>query len=420
VTRQRLAGNMASMIAWQIASYVIPLLTFPYLTRVLDLKGYGEFAFSFSLVTYISLITDWGFSLSASGEIARSAGDRERITYIFWHTLLAKCALLGACLLALGLAVLSVPMLRGMAPVLAAASLLAVANALTVNWCLQGLERLGAFATAAMIGRALTVPATFLFVHDRGDAWIAALVQSGGGLAAAAISMLLLLRTHAVARPMISLAGVTGQLRDGWHLFLSTAAVNLYTTTNAAVLGFLAGPAGLAPYSAADRLRAAAQGVIQPISQAVYPHSNRLMAQDRAAGFRFARKLLLWQGLFTLVVSLVLLAGAPLIVRILAGPRFEAAVPILRVLAFIPMLVGISNVLGVQVMLPLGHKAPFSRILTGAAVVNLILVLPLTWAFGAMGTAAGTLAAEIFVVAAMLRALVRLDLPLLRTSGAAS
>lgn len=410
--RPSLRGNILSMVVLQLSNYVIPLLTFPYLTRILGVTNFGTYALAFAVTTYLVLVTDWGFPLTASAQIARAGSDREEISRIFWATIAAK-AVLGLVMVAgvLGAAVM-VPQLRAVGLVLLCASGMVVANVVTVGWCLQGLERLGKFASAAAIGRALTVPATFLLVHGSGDAWIAALIQSGGALIGGMLSILLLVQLRVIGAPNASPRQVITQLREAWPLFLSAISVNLYTTTNTVLLGVLHGPAQVGLFSGADRLRAAAQSAIAPISQAVYPRASRLMHEDEAGAFLFARRLLWMQGLFTLAITLALAFGASPLIWLLAGPGFEGAIPVLRVLSPIPFLVGLSNVFGVQLMLPLGMKRLFSHILLASAVIDLLLVVPLSWRYGAVGTASAALIAELVVVVSMLITLLRAGVPI--------
>jgi PST family polysaccharide transporter len=140
---------------------------------------------------------------------------------------------------------------------------------------------------------------------------------------------------------------------------------------------------------------------MQPFSQAAYPRSHRLMAESREDGLRFTRRLLLIQGGVAALVSLVLFCAAPLIISIIAGPRYAAAVAVLRILSVVPFLVALSNVLGLHMMLPLDMKTAFSRILMASAVLNSMLIFPLNWFFGAIGAATCTVASEIFVTALM-------------------
>ncbi|WP_293882562.1 flippase [Sphingomonas sp.] len=398
---KRLVTNIASMTLWQVGNYLVPLLTYPFLTRVLDVRGYGQFTFSFGIIAYFVLITDWGFGMSASAEVAQNRDDPARISEIFWGTMATKLMLAVGCIVVLGILTLVVPDLGIIAPILFAASGLIIANLITVFWCLQGLEQLGFFAVIALVCRVLVVPATFLLVHGPADVWIAALVQAAGALLAGIASLELLRRQRIIGTPVFTNVTIVSRMKSSWHLFLAAASANLYTTTNIVVVGTLLGPVAAGIYTAADRLRAAAQNVIQPISQAAYPRSCRLMAESPERAMQFARKILAAQASITVLVTTALFFGAPLIIHILAGPRYAASVAVLQILALSPLLVGISDTLGVQVMLPLGLRKSFSQIRLWAGLFNVAMVVALTLWLGVWGTAIGTIIAELYILGAM-------------------
>lgn len=399
--RASLIRNMGSMIIWQIGNYVIALMTFPYLTRALSVHEFGTLSLSYAVAVYLTLVTDWGFNLSGPREVARLRDDSVAVNHVFWSIIAGKALLCTCALSLLAITAIIVPEVRAISGTLFAASGLAVANVFTVNWCLQGVERLGKFAVAATIGKALTVPATFLMVKHHDQAWLAALIQSAGAVFGGMLSIYFLRQLQIISAPSITISMVKARIKEAYPLFLSSIAINLYTTINTIALGLARSPTEVGFFGAADRIRAAAQGVISPISQAVYPRISRLMHNDREAGMRLAGRMLLIQGAATLCLSIVLFLCAPLIVSLLVGPKYQASVLLLRCISPIPFLAGISNVLGIQLLLPLGMKSSYSRILLGVAGINIFVVVPLSFYFGAIGTAIAAVSAEAVVVAGM-------------------
>lgn len=395
-------ANIGWMFMWQIATYLFPLMTFPYLTRVLGAQSYGEFSLSFAISSYLVLVTDWGFAMSAPAEISRERDDPEAVSRIFWSVLASKALLLAVSLSLLTIAVLTIDRIGRLAPVMFAAAAMTLANLFTVHWCLQGLERLGKSAIAMTCGRALVVPATLFLVKTPDQAWLAALIFSGGSLIGGIFSILMLRSLKIIRWRPPSWAAVRGQIAHSGPLFVSAISANLYTGTNIIILGFIQGPLAVGIFAAADRLRMAAQALVNPINQAVYPRTSRLMHHSRAEGMAFARKLLLFQGGFTLLISLTMFFGADLIIRILAGHQYDGSGTVLRILSPIPFMAGISSVFGMQVMLPLGLKGKYSRVFAVTAVVNFLMVVPLSWWAGATGTACSALAAETLSVAYMI------------------
>lgn len=400
------------MLIWQGGNYLVPLMTLPYLSRVLGVQAFGDVAFSYAFVAYFVLVTEWGFSLSSSRLISKHAGNAAAVNRIFWDTLIAKLLIGCISMIALVIVTFAFPSLRALHLLILAASLAVIANMFTVNWCLQGLERLDYFATGSLLGKLATVPFIFWLVKSPEDAWLSIVLQTGGMLFAGFLSIILLSRMNIIRQPVISLRGALGQIATGWHVFLSTAAVNLYTTSNIVILGLLSGSVGVGQYSGADRLKTAAQGVISPIGNAVYPRVARLMSQEPEEGYRFIRRLFWFQGVFTLAISVVLFISAPLLIRIILGPHFLEAVPMMRWLAWLPFIIGLSNIFGLQVLLQTGQQRLFSRIIVAAVPISLGCIFPLVLVLGPIGAAIASVVTEGFVLVAMAIAAVRTN-PLL-------
>ena len=411
-----LIRNLLSMTAWQAGNYLIPLITLPYLARILDVRAFGQLGLSVAVVAYCLLLSDWGFNLSATREIARHHDDPARISSIFWNTMAAKTCLAIVSLAFLSVAVTAVPALREIWPVLLAAWLAVPSAILTANWFLQGMEKMGSFAIASILGRAAMIPLTFLLVRSPSDVWIAAALQAGGGLVGGLISTWLIGRLRLVGPPDISFAGIRAQMSSGWLLFLTSAAVNLYTTTNTVILGMVAGPVAVGFFSGADRIRTAAQATTSPISQVVFPRLSHLMNRDRSLGLKLARSLLLAQGAITLLISTLLFLNAETLVQIILGPGYFASVSVLRWLAWLPFIVGLNNVFALNVLVAIGHDALVSNILVVIAPLSLIaVVLAATYA-GSNGVAATAVIVEIVVTVAALIAVLVLRIPLFSTS----
>jgi len=214
-------------------------------------------------------------------------------------------------------------------------------------------------------------------------------------------------------------ASVVKAFREGWHAFLSTAAISLYTTSNSVVLGFLAGNAAVGYFSAADKIRIAAQSLIGPLSDAVYPRINALFTQDGSKAYTLIRKLLCVQACAMLLLSIVLFFGAGPIVRIVMGHGFENSIGVLQCMALIPFLVGLSNVLGIQTMLTLGMKEKLSQILLFSGAFNIAVLIPLVLLYREKGAALAVLATELLVTVSMAWYLRKQEIPVfrLRTPG---
>lgn len=393
--------NIVTLFAWQISVYLVPLVTTPYLARVLGVEQFGVMGVAGSVLGYVSLISDWGFSLSATQQVARNAHRPEVLRRLFWDTLFAKVLLGVVALTCLVAATLLLPALRAMTMVLLAASLQVISGIFSVSWFLLGLEKMGAFAVASLVGRFLSLPMILLLVHGPHDTVIAVAVQGACGLVSVGASLSVAFRAVPLVPARLSLRSSWAQIRSGALLFLSMGAISLYTQTNIVAVGFVAGPVQAGLFSGADRIRKAVQGLSGPISTALYPRINNLVANGPQHALRTMIWLLIGQGLATLMLSVALWLGSGLITRLFLGAGFEAAKPALQWLSAVPALVGINNVFGINMMLPMGMRRAFTAATLGSGLVNIALLFPFCRAYGATGGAMAMVVSEAFVVIAM-------------------
>lgn len=402
MARKKLIENMLSLGAVQLASYVLPLISLPYLARTLGADQLGRVAFALAVAQVLVVLTDYGFNLSAPKAVAVHRHEPSRVALIWCSVTLLRTvfALFGMALLLIG--VLLVERLRQEWLLLFICYTTVIGNVLFPQWLFQGLEQLRVVSMVQIVARVLVFATIFVLVHSPDDLYIAAWLQSAGTLLGGLMALPHTLRAlggaHLVwpGRDMLR-----EQLREGWPVFLSTAAINVYTSCNAFFLGLFATPAALAHYHIAEKLIRAVQMLLGPVSNAVYPHVSRLAADDPAAALRFNRRLLLGLGGFGACITAGVLLLAPWVIETLFGSSYLPAVPVLQAFAWLPLLIAVSNVLGIQTMLPLGMQHLFSRVLMSAALVDFIVFIPAAYYFGALGAAWANVAVEFYVSAAM-------------------
>jgi O-antigen/teichoic acid export membrane protein len=392
-----LGKNIALLYILQAANFLIPMVTVPYLTRVLGVTDFGRMGLATGLIGIMTMVTDWGFSLTATQSVARNAGDPAALRRLFWAVFWARVCLGIACFVGLAAAIVFMPSLRELTPVILAASVQVLAAMFSVNWFLQGLERMGAYVWTFLLGRVLSIPLTFLLVQGPGDAAMAVLVPGVCALLSCGISFRESNRHVALLPIRLDRAGMIEQLRDGAKIFVSTGAINLYTQSTILLLGALTNKTEVGLYYGSDRIRRAVQALIGPAGAALFPRINNLLSHDRGAARDMMIRMLLVQGSFTLVMFVVAPWGVPLFL----GKDYVGAVKVVQWMSPLPFVIGISNVLGVNVMLPLGMKNQFALIVSMSAIVNLVAMLLLCPSFGAVGAALSSLITECFVTATM-------------------
>jgi PST family polysaccharide transporter len=383
----------------QIATYVIPLITVPYLARVLGVAGWGLVAIAQGFGSYVGVLGEYGFSLSATREVARHRDDRNKLAHILAGVLGAKLMLVAA---AFPLAIAAgrwVPVFREHPALLWAGMFWALAQGFSVMWYFQGLERMRLVAMLDISAKVLATAGVFLLVRRPEDGWLVLVLQGCGFLISAAIGLSLVYRELPFRLP--SWAGSWEALRMGWTMFLFRSSVSLYTAGNAFILGLFVSPEFVGYYAGAEKISRACLGILNPISQTLYPRLSHLVshAQNRAA--QLVRISIGIMGAAGTAIGILVFLLSPVIVHIILGAHFGPSVRVLRVLALLVPLVAMGNVLGIQWMLPLGMDRAFNKIILAAGFINLVLALILAPAYTDMGMAWAVVMAETFVSVSM-------------------
>lgn len=394
-------NNFMLLMTLQISTYVVPLVTLPLLTRVLGPDGYGQLSFVLAVVTYFINFTNYSFDLTATPRVTLARDDRDARSRIFWATFLAQAAITLAGFAILLALTFAIPRFGLERPLLMMGFGMTVGALFTPGWYFQGIQKLRIYSITLFACRALSVPAMFLFVHSPADLGAAVAINAAVPLACGALVFGYLIVQREVGFVRVGLADITAALKGGWQVFLASTSVAFYASTNTVLLGFVSGNVAAGYFAAGDKLIRAAISLLQPLKAAAYPHVSYLMHHARDDAMAFLRKLLVVQGALVLTISLAIFFLAPLAVRILYGPSYAPTVGVLRCMAFIPFMAGMTDLFGVQTMLPLGMKTAFSRILISSGILNVALLPLLAKFFAEQGAAAAVLIAETSVAAAL-------------------
>ncbi|OHV09331.1 flippase [Kushneria phosphatilytica] len=395
--KSQLAKNVFSLLVLQGGQYILPLITFPYLARVLGPANFGVLGFVFAIAQYCTLFTDYGFNLTATKKIAENREDKHYISQIFWTTMTSKTVLLGIVLLGLLLSVIFVPSLNDIALILAFAGIQVAGSVLLPVWLFQGIERLWAVTVSSLTARATSVPLIFLFVHSPDDLWVAALIQSSTSVMAGLIACFFVRHYRAIAFTAISPADVKEAFRDGFPIFIATIAISLYTMSTTVMLGMVSTHTQTGLFNASDKIRNAITSAFLVLGNAFFPRVNVLLKESEAKANAFLRKLMVGQCILTLLISVALFLFAPLITELALGDQYADATPIIQVLAPLVFLVSTSMIFGNYMLLPYGYRRIYTQVPAVMAVVHLVALIPMAHYYGAMGGAVTLLTTETII-----------------------
>jgi len=187
-------------------------------------------------------------------------------------------------------------------------------------------------------------------------------------------------------------------MSEGWHIFLSNIAGNLYINSIPVFLGFMTRPETVGQYVAADKIRQAIQGLMGPVTQVFYPRISALMSSNKSKAISLIKGLFKVQCTVALIISLCLFVFAEEIIISLYSREYIEAILILKLISPLVFIISISNVLGVQGMLTMGMKIAFSKIVWLGAVINTLIIFPFIYNYQAEGAAISVLITEVLIM----------------------
>jgi len=394
-------SNTLSLSGLQMANTLLPIITVPYVVRVIGPGDYGLISFAQAVVSYFILLVNYGFDLSASREVARVREDPAKLTDVFWAVMWTKFVLFVASTIVFVPLVLFVPQFKSVWQVMVAAYIMLVGYLAFPTWLFQGMEKLGLTAIINFILKLAFTACIFLFLRTRDEFVVVPLLGSLSQVVAGVLALAYIKKNLVRNMRLPHFAEIVEQLKSGWTVFISTVFINFYTASNTVILGFFAPQANVGYYAAGGRLVYVVQAmVLNPIAQASYPHVGKLMKEERKRGVEYLKKMTLLIAAATIPASILIFIFAPEAVKILLGNEFLPSIKILRILAPFPFVIGMSNVLGTQGALNLNKDREFLKIIIVGSILNLVLNLSMAGLLKETGTAIAWLVTEAYITVA--------------------
>ena len=276
------------------------------------------------------------------------------------------------------------------------------------TWLFQGMEYMKYTSILNIIGKVIFTVMIFVFIHKPSDYLLYPIINSFGYIIVGILGLYVALTRFDIKLNIPSFNSIMYQLDNGWHVFLSTIAINMYTTTNTFLLGLLTNNTLVGYYSIAEKIIIAVNGLFNPISQALYPFiSRRVNDEDKESNIMRIRKLTKFAGVLGALFSIGIFVFADPIVSILFGAEYTSSILVLRILSIIPFMVALSTIFGVQTMLTFNYKADFTKIVFMGGILDIILGIILISLWNEVGIAISFAITETFITLAMLTFLQR-------------
>ena len=378
-----------------ITKILFPVVTFPYASRILEPDGIGTVNFLSSIVQYIVLLTSLGIPMYAVREIAKYRNDLGTRNTIVFEVILLSASLCAIGYLIVFLLESFVPQIHNQAKLFYILSLTIIFTGIGVEWFYQGIEDFKFITIRGIIVRTIAAASIFFFVKEKDDLLMYGAITVGSSVGNNIINFFHLWRYVGIPTIQWRKLNVFRHLKPAVRIFLLNLIISLYVSLDSIMLGFMQGDVAVGYYTAAVKLSHTVLTIVTSLGVVMIPRCSNLVQNGDMDGFaRVCNKAirLVIAAAFPIMTGLIFLAYP--VIMLFCGDDFLPSVFVLRWVSPIILFVGITNVLGLQVLYPQNKENIVISSVTGGAVLNIILNILLIPRYAQFGAAIATLMAE--------------------------
>lgn len=389
-----LAKNTGMLFLLTISNYVFNFITIPYQTRVLEPSVFGNISFAMSVMSYFQLLTDFGFLLSATEDIAKERNNSRKISEIFSSVMCCKLFLVALSFVILSVLCLTVPRFKQDIPLFLLYWISYSIYAFLPDFLYRGIENMQAITIRSVLIKAFTTSLIFILLRKPSQYYIIPILTGIGNLGAVVFTYMHV-RKLGYGFVRVKLQEIIDTFKRSSFFFFSRIASSVFTATNTLILGFKFGQDSVlvGHYSSAEKAITIAKQTITPVSDSLYPY----MIKNR--NFKMIKKLLLiGMPVFFVGCSFVMLTANDLC-AIVFGKDYYAAGTYLRLLAPVVFFSYPGTLLGFPTLSPMGlaKHANISTILGAIIQISALIVIHFTIGISATALCILTCATEVFM-----------------------
>ncbi|MCD8211782.1 MAG: flippase [Oscillospiraceae bacterium] len=387
-----------------MSSFIFPLITFPYVSRVLLPVGTGKVAFATSVITYFSMFAELGIPTYGIRACAVVRDDREKLTKTAHELLIINLVMSAISYAILALGIIFVPRLREERTLLIVVSFTIILTSIGMEWLYKALEQYTYITIRSLIFKVVALIAMFLLIHSEEDYVIY------GGIsifAACASNVLNFINVHRYIdmKPMKGY-NFRRHFKAVGIFFAMSVATTIYTNMDTVMLGFMSTDAEVGYYNAAVRIKTILVSIVTSLGTVLLPRVSYYIQRGLVDEFwRVAKKALNFVFIFAVPLLLYFILFAAPGVYLLSGSAYTNSILPMQIIMPTLLLIGLTNIMGIQILVPMGRENMVLWSEVAGAVVNIVVNLILIPHLLSSGAAIGTVAAELTVLIVQMIAL---------------
>lgn len=386
--------NFLYNIIYQLLTFFVPLITVPYVSRVLGAENVGIYSYTYSIVYIFMLSGMLGINNYGSRTIARVRDDKDELSRTFFSIYFLQLMINIIALVLYSIYVLVFA--NSYKNVYFIQTIFLISICFDINWFFFGLEKFKITVTRNLIIKILSVILVFIFVKDKGDLNVYTFIMSFSSLLSQ-IFLIIILPKY-VKLKKVKFKEIFSHFKEILYLFIPVLSFSIYKVMDKTMIGLFSSVTQVAYYEYAEKLMNIPTAVISALGTVMLPHMSYIMQNDKEK----CKKTIFDSMKLVSKLSTIMCFGLILIssdaVKVLFGSEFEASSSILILLSTTILASSWANVIRTQFLIPLKKDKVYIRSTFVAAIVNLFLNIILIRKYAAVGACIGTIVSEFVVM----------------------
>ena len=364
-------NNFFSLTTLKVLTYILPLITFPYLIRVLGVEKFGLIMFAQATMYYFEIVVDFGFNLSATREVALNAEKTNKLNEIISAVFSIKFVLLIISFLILFIVLSIFDRFTDDYLIYYYSFLKVIAFAFFPVWFFQGIEKMKYVTWINIVSKTIYTILIFVFIQAESDYLLVPLINGFGFFIGSLLALYYVFKRFNQSFVFNKFTIIKQSFIDSSMFFLSRVSVSLYTSSNILMLGLVASNVIVGYYAIAEKLYMVLRNLYQPIVQVIYPYISK------SKNVKFFKKLYPGVVVLNFIGVYILWVFAPELIYLVSKEHFVESIKVFRTFLIVACIVVPSILIGYPFLAALGFKneANYSTIVGSLFHVTILGVL---------------------------------------------
>lgn len=389
--------NYIYNLFYQLLVVIVPIITTPYVSRVLNADGVGSFSYTTAITGYFVLFGSLGIATYGQLKVAELQNDKYKVSKIFYELLINK-GIITIIIIGLYFVFLNLDVNMNYKTMYYILIIQILASAIDISWFLQGLEEFKKILIRNIIIKFLSVILIFILVNEPQDIYLYALIINGSTLIGN-LSIWMFIPKY-LEKVNIKEINIKQHIKSCITYFIPTIATTIYLTLDKTMIGWFTSTAFENGYfEQANKIEQMAVTVVTSLSIVTMPRMAYLFKNNKI----YELKLRLNKSVrFILFISIPMCFGMICVsssfVPLFLGNGFDKSIELLKILSFLLVIVGLNNAVGKQILMPIGRQKEYNMCVILGALVNCILNFLLIPNLYSIGAAIASVSAETVIL----------------------